>query len=67
MSEEWGLSKPPEKITRSAPVQNVAPVQPQPVRDDPIEQLKKLGELRAAGIITDEEFEQKKKELMGQI
>ena len=34
---------------------------------DPVEQLKKLGELRDAGVITPEEFETKKRDLLGRI
>jgi len=34
---------------------------------DPIEALKQLGELKAAGVLTDEEFEAKKAELLQQI
>ncbi len=34
---------------------------------DPLEQLKKLGELRDAGVISPEEFEQKKTDLLGKI
>jgi hypothetical protein len=34
---------------------------------DPIEQIRKLDELRAAGIVTDAEFEQKKSELLSQL
>jgi hypothetical protein len=34
---------------------------------DPIEQIRKLDELRTAGILTDAEFEQKKSELLGQV
>jgi hypothetical protein len=34
---------------------------------DPLERLNKLGELRAAGVLTDAEFEQKKAELLAQI
>lgn len=33
--------------------------------DDLIDQLKKLGELRDAGILTDEEFQAKKTQLLG--
>ena len=33
--------------------------------DDTLEQLKKLGELRDSGVLTDEEFEAQKKELLG--
>ncbi|MGH2514447.1 MAG: SHOCT domain-containing protein, partial [Ktedonobacterales bacterium] len=34
---------------------------------DPIEALKQLGELKAAGVLTDEEFEAKKAVLLKQI
>lgn len=34
---------------------------------DPIQQLKALGELKAAGIVTEEEFQAKKAELLRQI
>lgn len=34
---------------------------------DPVEQLKKLAELRDAGVLTSEEFEAKKADLMGRI
>ena len=33
-------------------------------KDDPMEKLRKLGELRDAGIVTDEEFVSKKKQLL---
>ena len=38
-----------------------------PAEDDPITKIKKLSELKEQGIINDEEFDQKKKELMDQI
>lgn len=34
---------------------------------DPLDQLTKLGELRAAGVLTDDEFEQKKQEILARI
>lgn len=37
------------------------------VQGDPMEQLRKLGELRAAGVLTDAEFDAKKAELLGKI
>ncbi len=37
----------------------------QPATDDSIEQIKKLAELRDQGILTDAEFEAKKKQLLG--
>ena len=36
-------------------------------QDDPIEKIKKLSELKNQGIISDDEFEQKKKELMDKV
>lgn len=33
--------------------------------DDSLDQLKKLGELRDSGVLTDEEFEAKKSEILG--
>ena len=36
-------------------------------QDDPIEKIKKLSELKNQGIISDEEFEKKKKELMDKV
>ena len=33
--------------------------------DDTLEQLKKLGELRDSGVLTDEEFEEQKRKILG--
>lgn len=41
-----------------------APVE-QPATNDTIEQIKKFAELRDQGILTDAEFEAKKKQLLG--
>lgn len=38
-----------------------------PAAEDPTEKLKKLGELHASGVLSDEEFEAKKAELLKQI
>jgi hypothetical protein len=40
---------------------------PAPAAADPIEQLRKLGELRDAGVLTDAEFETKKAELLARL
>lgn len=51
----------PTSVAASAPT-------PQPASSDgPIEQLKKLGELRDAGILTDAEFSAKKEELLARL
>lgn len=51
---------------RSAAKQKTAR-QDQPPKDDVLSQIKKLGELHAAGILTDEEFQTKKKELLARL
>ena len=38
-----------------------------PLAIDPMEQLRKLGELRDAGVLTDAEFETKKAELLARL
>ena len=47
----------------AAPV--AAPVQSAGISDAAIEQIRKLGELHEQGILTDDEFSQKKQELLG--
>lgn len=49
---------PPEAAPAAAPQPAVA--RPQSDTDAKIEQLKQLGELKAAGVLTEEEFEQQK-------
>jgi hypothetical protein len=46
----------------SQPVQAIEAAAP-----DPIEQLRRLGELRDAGIVTEEEFAAKKAEVLGRL
>lgn len=43
------------------------PRSPAPASEGPLEALKKLGELRAAGIVTDAEFEAKKRDLLAKL
>lgn len=35
--------------------------------DGPLEKLQKLGELRAAGVVSEEEFKAQKRKLLGEI
>jgi hypothetical protein len=57
------------------PVNNVGEEKPLPIssfgnnqtKDDPLEKIKKLQELKDAGAITEEEFNEKKKILLGSI
>lgn len=44
-----------------------APPPASPAARDPMEQLRQLGELKAAGVLTDDEFDVKKAELLRQI
>src|SRR3954452_24106626 len=44
-----------------------APAPAAPAAPDPVERLRKLDELRASGILSDAEFEQKKAEILAQI
>lgn len=55
-------AQPPASAAPAAPAEPPAA----PARD-PIEALKQLGELHAAGVVTDAEFEAKKAELLQQI
>ncbi|MCE5214221.1 MAG: SHOCT domain-containing protein [Methanobacterium sp.] len=52
------------QIKAQSQVQNLAPT---PQEANPLESLKKLGELKDLGVITEEEFEEKKKTLLDQI
>jgi hypothetical protein len=48
--------------------QQQAPTQQQPAvssEEDTIEQLKKLGELRDSGVLTEEEFQKEKRKILG--
>jgi hypothetical protein len=54
-----------EAQNRQAPA-NQPPV-PQPQAPDVMDQLKKLGELRDAGVLTSEEFEAKKADLLARL
>lgn len=44
-----------------------APAKPAPAESNIIEQLKKLGELRDAGIVTEDEFAAKKAEMLSRL
>jgi hypothetical protein len=48
-----------------APAGAPAPAAPAALFDDVYDQLKKLGELREAGILTDAEFDAKKAQILG--
>jgi Short C-terminal domain len=55
----------PEPYEQQAYAQPAAPPEPaQPTMDDKIEQLNKLGELKAQGILTDAEFQEQKDRIL---
>ena len=56
---------PPPPAAEAAAAAAPAPDAPAALSDDVYEQLKKLGELREAGILTDAEFDAKKAQILG--
>ena len=63
-AERWSQQDayPPEPAYAPPPP---APVAAAPAAPDPIAQLKQLGELRDAGVLTDEEFAAQKARVLG--
>ena len=49
---------------QAQPVYEQPPVAPAPPAADPLEQLTKLGELKAAGVLTEAEFEAQKAKIL---
>lgn len=64
MGAAMASSRNKRTAAQPAPAASTAPVQPATTGDS-IEQIKKLAELRDQGILTDAEFEAKKKQLLG--
>lgn len=58
--------KTPEEASPAAP-SPAGPTQQAPSQVDVMDQLRKLGELRDAGVVTDEEFAAKKADLLGRL
>jgi hypothetical protein len=56
---------PAAQAPEAAPAAAPAPAEQAALSDDVYAQLKKLGELREAGILTDEEFQAKKTQILG--
>jgi hypothetical protein len=61
------LAKKLERIERKASRAAAAQQQSKASGPDPLDQLKKLGDLRDAGVVTQEEFQAKKAEILGRI
>lgn len=66
-SETWVLKKPKELVTRTMPAYQTAKPVAREEKEDPIEQLKKLKELYDMGVISQEEYEEKRKKLLEKI
>ncbi len=66
--ETWVLKKPEELVTRVAPAGKTITHEPAvEKKEDPLEKLKKLKELYDMGVITQEEYEEKRKKLLEKI
>lgn len=59
-ANRWAQDEPQQQHAEPAPAAPVAPSQ-----DEVYVQLEKLGQLKADGILTQEEFDAKKKQLLG--
>jgi hypothetical protein len=62
--ESTGITFDPVPLTGPIPS---APAPPGPTEGDALEGLRKLGELRAAGVLTEAEFEDQKRRLLGEL
>jgi hypothetical protein len=60
-AERWAAEDQPDSYEQAPPPQQPAAAAP---AEDPLEQLKKLGELKAAGVLTDAEFEAQKAKIL---
>ena len=56
-----------KEVNRARRSSTSSPPQSRPSSEDPAESLRKLAELRDAGVVTSEEFEAKKAELLGRL
>ena len=62
--EEWSLKKPKETVMRTLPMTKVVETSKPSTREDPMEKLKKLKELYDMGVISEEEYQEKRGKLM---
>ncbi len=63
-AQRWSEQEPQQYAAPAAPVA-AAPVPAAPA-EDPMEQLQKLGDLKAQGILTEEEFQAQKAKILAQ-
>ena len=67
-ARRWGYTDEPQQQQAPPPEQQYAPPPPPPPaapEEDPIEQLRQYAKLRDDGILTDEEFAEQKRKLLG--
>ena len=67
-ARRWGYTDEPQQQEAPPPQQQYAPPPPPPAaapEEDPIEQLRQYAKLRDDGILTDEEFAEQKRKLLG--
>jgi hypothetical protein len=67
LQQQQAAQTAPPPMAPPAPAPMAAPPAPAAPAKDPVEVLKQLGELKAAGVITQDEFDAKKAELLKQI
>ena len=67
LGEDLLLKKPPEMVTRTLPMSRVVEERKTKAEEGPAEKLKKLKELYDAGIINEQEYEEKRKKLLEQL
>jgi len=63
--ERWAAQEEQAAVQAQAAPAQMAPVQPQGGGGSTIDQLKELGELKAQGILTEEEFADQKAKILG--
>ena len=67
LGEDLLLKKPPELVSRRSPMTRVIEERKAKAEEDPADKLKKLKELYDAGVITEQEYEEKRKKLLEQL
>ena len=60
----WAQQESQQQYQEAPPPQQVAPPPAATSTDDKLEQLKQLGELKTAGVLTDAEFEAQKAKIL---
>jgi Short C-terminal domain len=64
-AQRWGYTDEPQQEQAPPPQQQYAPPPPAAPEEDPIAQLREYAKLRHDGILTDEEFAEQKRKLLG--